>query len=195
MLNVDTAIIVLDRALKVLTHAPNPQKTDDFSESIPLMRTNYAGEVAAQGLYLGAWCFEKDKSRQSFYTHAMEEEFLHLDWCGERVSSLGGRVSYLNPLWFLGAFTMGSLSQVGGDSYALGFVFETEAQVLQHLRSHLDRLPSDDHVSRNIVEKMIEEEALHANDAKNLGAKPLPKMVKQAMHCFGTILTKASEII
>ena len=50
----DEYIIGVDKALKVLTHEPyilskeRPNRT-----SITLMRVNYAGEIAAQGLYLG----------------------------------------------------------------------------------------------------------------------------------------------
>lgn len=189
----DTSLIFIDRALKALTHSRSGKSKDHFPASIPLMRTNYSGEIAAQGLYLGAWLFEKDPRLAQFYSEAMYEEFEHLDWCGRRVSELGGKVSIFNPVWFMGACMMGAVSQLGGSRYALGFVHETETQVLEHLKSHLERLPEEDKVSREIVEKMISDESSHAGEALHLGGKPLPSFIKEGMSSFGRILTSFSE--
>lgn len=191
----DRCIVILDRSLKALTHEPSEDLVEHFPESIPLMRVNYAGEIAAQGLYLGAWSVTQDQTLQDFYIHAMEEEYQHLEWCGQRVKALGGRVSLFNPVWFFGACVLGATSQLCGSQYALGFVEETETQVLAHLASHKQRLPEDDQKSRAVVEKMIEEEEAHGNHAHRLGAKPLPAMVKRLMHYGGKILTTVSERI
>ena len=58
--------------------------------------------------------------------HAMDEEFEHLELCGNRVYSMGGSLSAFNPIFFSGAFIMGATSQLLGAGYALGFVQETE---------------------------------------------------------------------
>lgn len=189
----DNRIILLDRMLKVLSHSKTASVSEKHPESIPLMKANYAGEVAAQGLYLGAWTFEKNPEMSYFYKNAMLDEFKHLDWCGERIDALGGKPSILNPLWFIGAYCMGAISQVAGRQYALGFVSETEKQVLEHLKSHLDRLPTKDIISKNIVEKMIKEEAEHADEAKELGGIPLPLPIVSIMRFCGKVLTHFSE--
>lgn len=191
----DRFIIALDKTLKVLTHSPVSVVTDCFPSSIPLMRANYAGEVAAQGLYLGAWLCESDPFLSSFYEEAMRDEFRHLEWCGKRVNALGGRISFFNPVWFIGSVSVGVVSRMAGAQYALGFVSETEKQVLVHLRTHLTRLPKDDIISREIVAQMVLEEAEHADEAKVLGGVELPSMIKTSMHMMGRILTHFSEIL
>lgn len=184
-------ITIADKALKALSHQSRDSGSSNHP-SIPYMRVNYSGEIAAQGLYLGAALFEKNQAHYQFYLQACDEESLHLDWCGERVAQLGGRVSRFNMLWFLGGFFMGAGSRVFGSGYALGFVEETEHQVLSHLHSHLKQLPVDDEVSRGIVQQMIIDEQSHGSCAKEMGAKPLPEFVKSAMHLFGRVLTGVS---
>lgn len=191
----DKAIIFADRALKVLTHEVVGEKQDNFDQSIPLMRANYAGEVAAQGLYLGAWFLESHPYNQIFYTQAIDEEFRHLDWCGLRLAQLGGSVSVFNPVWFFGACIMGMTSQAMGAKYALGFVYETEKQVLSHLRAHLKRLPQLDICSKRIIKEMIKEESEHADAALIRGGVGLPRFIRASMHQFGQILTQVSERI
>lgn len=156
------------------------------------MRVNYAGEVAAQGLYLGADLFEKDVALSQFYKHSMQDEFVHLDWCGSRLKSMGGRRSVFNPLWFFGSFSIGMCTQAFGSQYALGFVEETEKQVLMHLEGHLTMLPGEDIASRKVLENMIEDEKSHGNEAHSLGAKSLPKPICDLMHTFGKVLTTLS---
>lgn len=189
----DDIIIAIDRGLKTLSYEASGEKKDVFAQSIPLMRANYSGEVAAQGLYLGAWLMETDGSLREFYEHAMDEEFRHLRWCGDRVQDLGGEVSRSTPLWFFGACVLGAASRVCGKQYALGFIVETEKQVLEHLASHRQRLPKEDHKSHAIIEKMIAEEQAHGDDAFSKGASVLPSLVKTAMHYAGRVLTTTSE--
>ena len=104
----DKCIFVVDKALKALTHSTNTGQIEPADEeSISLMRVNYSGEIAAQGLYLGAGLVENDIKLQSFYSHAMIEEFEHLEMCGQRIYQMGGEVSVFNPVWFAGAFMLG----------------------------------------------------------------------------------------
>lgn len=181
------------KVVKAVTYRP-PPKAPEMQRplSIRLMRVNYAGEVAAQGLYLGALCFAKEPYLQKFCRHAADEEFVHLEWCGQRVSSLGGDVSVFNPLFFAGAFVLGGVSSLFGSRYALGFVEETERQVLEHLRRYEQRLPSDDITSKKIIAQMIEDEAEHGNQASLLGAAPLPEPIKDMMSFMGHVLTSLS---
>ena len=64
---------------------------------------------------------------------------------------LDSRTSLLAPLWYAGSFAIGALTGLAGDRTSLGFVAETEKQVVEHLDSHLDQLPVDDERSRRIV--------------------------------------------
>ncbi|MGB1556994.1 MAG: 2-polyprenyl-3-methyl-6-methoxy-1,4-benzoquinone monooxygenase, partial [Oceanococcaceae bacterium] len=109
-----------------------------------LMRVNHAGEVAAQGLYLGQAAQARRPAIREHLLQAAEEEKEHLRLCRQRLDELGSAPSLLDPLWFAGSYALGATAARFGDAVSLGFVAETEAQVEQHLDSHLQRLPPAD---------------------------------------------------
>ena len=74
---------------------------------------------------------------------------------------LDSRTSLLAPVWYAGSFAIGALTGLAGDRTSLGFVAETEQQVVEHLESHLHDLPADDERSRRIVEQMKDDEDRH----------------------------------
>ena len=74
----------------------------------------------------------------------------------------------------------------------MGFLAETEAQVERHLHGHLERLPVSDVGSRQIVEKMREDEIRHGNSGHALGAAPLPGIVKAAMSAASKVMTRTA---
>ena len=84
---------------------------------------------------------------------------------------------------------MGGISAAFGPEYALGFVEETENQVLDHLRRYVQRLPKEDKASQKVLEQMIIDEQAHASEACHMGAVKLPAPVKDAMSIMGHILT------
>ena len=126
---------------------------------------------------------------------AAQEEVDHLNWCYQRIKQLDSHTSYLNPLWYLGSFTLGLGAGLAGDKWSLGFLAETERQVVEHLESHLERLPENDDVSRAIVLQMAEDEARHADMAVENGAAELPDFIKQAMKVTAGFMTRLSERI
>ena len=82
-----------------------------------------------------------------------------------------------------------------GDKWSLGFLAETERQVVDHLKSHLDRLPENDSDSRKIVEQMVIDEESHALMAEESGAAALPSWIKQTMKMSARVMTGISEKI
>lgn len=154
-----------------------------------LMRVNHAGEVAAQALYSGQALVARDAKTRAALTQAAIEERDHLRWCEERVRELGSHVSYLTPVWHLGSFAIGAAAGLAGDKWNLGFVLETERQVVAHLERHLERLPEKDQRSRRIVSQMREDEARHATTAAAAGAAELPAPVKTAMRYCSKVMT------
>lgn len=164
----------------------------DRQESVRLMRVNHAGEVAAQALYRGQALAARDSGAVNALRQAAAEELDHLAWCGQRIAELGGRPSFLNPLWYAGSFLIGSLAGALGDRASLGFLSETERQVEAHLSGHLDRLPARDLSSRAIVEQMRHDETRHGATAETLGAAPLPGWLKGAMHLTSRLMTQGS---
>jgi len=117
--------------------------------SAALMRVNHAGEVAAQGLYLGQSLSAKSSATKQQMRDAAAEEGDHLDWCAQRLNELGSHTSYLNPLWHTGSIMIGVITGQTGDRLSYGFVEETEQQVMKHLQKHLAELPTQDQKSRH----------------------------------------------
>ncbi len=156
------------------------------------MRVNHAGEVAAQALYRGHALSAGKPELRAHMERAAAEESDHLAWCEQRVRELGGRTSVLNPLWYAGSFAIGALTGLAGDKWSLGFVAETERQVVKHLETHLQRLPEGDEQSRAILEQMRDDEARHATVAIEAGAAPLPEPLKRAMALTSRVMTHSA---
>lgn len=157
-----------------------------------LMRVNHAGEVAAQALYQGHALAARSAAVRAHMLDAAAEERAHLAWCEERLQELGEGPSKLDPLWYAGSFAIGALAGLAGDRWSLGFVEETEKQVSEHLRGHLDQLPADDARSRAIVAAMRDDEERHGREAVDAGAKPLPKPVQELMRAVARVMTRSA---
>ncbi len=157
-----------------------------------LMRVNHSGEVAAQGLYQGHAAVARDARVAGEMHRAAEEETDHLRWCAQRLQELDSSPSRLAPLWYAGAWTIGALSGLAGDRWSLGFIAETERQVVEHLHGHLDRLPVEDERSRAILEKMAEEEAEHGAAATESGGSLLPAPIQGLMRATARIMTRTA---
>lgn len=197
----DALIIGIDRTLRTLAggmsaRRPNPAtsidgacKASDRRHAAALMRVNHSGEVCAQALYQAQAAFSRSETARNALLRSAEEELDHLSWTEERIVELGGRRSVLNPLWYAGAFGIGSVAAVFGEAANLGFLQETERQVVQHLTRHLALLPPSDERSREIVRQMRADEALHAELAGGMGAAELPPPVVAIMRLSARVMT------
>jgi ubiquinone biosynthesis monooxygenase Coq7 len=198
----DRWISGFDRALRAVAGVsqamrPNPAhaiaETDLGSAerrlSAGLMRVNHVGEVCAQALYDAQGRFAADLSIRKHFERAGAEEQDHLAWTAERLRELGASHSLLNPLWYAGAYALGTVAATLGTGPNLGFVMETERQVEAHLASHLERLPAADGRSRAIVAQMRADEAAHSDEARAMGATELPLPVKKAMAAAAKVMT------
>ncbi len=204
---VDEALLQIDRGLRTvfgrpqISERPDPATgidgdttlTDDEARSAAaLMRVNHAGEVSAQALYQGQSLTANLAEVRDKMERAAIEENDHLDWCERRCHELGGHTSNLNPLWYLGSLAIGALAGKAGDRWSLGFIVETENQVVRHLEDHLSRLPPSDQRSRAILEQMKVDEAHHATTALNAGGAELPAPVKGLMALTSKIMTRTA---
>ena len=161
----------------------------DRLRSAALMRVNHAGEVAAQALYAGHAVVARDARVRDAMLQAAAEESDHLDWCETRVAELDSHVSYLTPVWYIGSFAIGAMAGSTGDKWSLGFVMETERQVVEHLDTHLERLPEHDQKSRAILQQMRQDEMRHASAARDAGAGELPLPLRVLMRCCAKMMT------
>lgn len=155
-----------------------------------LMRVNHSGEICAQALYMGQAAVARDHATREQLLHAAQEETDHLAWCAQRLDELHSRPSMLNPLWYAGSHAIGVLAGLRGDGWNLGFVVETERQVEAHLAEHLHTLPASDARSRAIVEVMKTDEARHADNAHDAGARILPAPIPQAMAAVSRVMKR-----
>ena len=184
---VDALIVSFDRALRTLSgiaqparetpaaHLPEtPMSDHERRLAAGLMRVNHTGEVCAQALYAAQALVARDPAIGSRFASAAREEEDHLAWTQQRLAELHDRPSLLNPLWYAGSFAIGAVAGLAGDRVNLGFVVETERQVEEHLTTHLDRLPEQDHKSRAVVDTMRADEARHGAMAQEAGAMSLP---------------------
>jgi len=157
-----------------------------------LMRVNHAGEVAAQGLYQGQSLTAKLEHVKQQMVDAAKEEGDHLAWCEQRLRELDSQPSLLNPLWYAGSLFIGAVAGLAGDRFSLGFVAETERQVSAHLDKHLQNLPLEDKKTRAILEKMHEDESLHAETAQRAGGIAFPPFLQGLMRGVSKLMTKTS---
>ena len=202
----DRFIIDFDTSLAGIFTKPAPSKRKNPAQTMEataldatekrvsqgLMRINHTGEVAAQALYQGQSLTARSLSVRSSLQQSAMEEVDHLNWCKGRLDELGSHTSYLNPFCYLGSFTIGTAAGVLGDKWSLGFVAETEHQVVAHLQSHLQKLPERDKRSRAILEQMQVDEAHHATVAMESGAAELPVMVKKIMTFCSRLMTSTA---
>jgi ubiquinone biosynthesis monooxygenase Coq7 len=205
----DQLLLQIDKAVRTVcgappvTERPNPAQAQPEAEltaderrlAAGLMRVNHAGEVSAQALYQGQALTAKLTEVRDKMERAAMEENDHLAWCEQRLKELDSRTSALNPLWFAGSFAIGALAGLAGDKWSLGFVVETEKQVVKHLEEHLERLPEQDSKSRAVLEQMKEDEAHHATTALQSGGAELPGPVKQLMQLTSKVMTNTAYFI
>jgi len=165
-------------------HAPQARR-----HAAALMRVNHAGEIAAQALYHGQALTARNAQIRESLLDAARDETDHLAWCEQRVRELDSRTSLLAPLWYAGSFAIGAVAGLAGDRTSLGFVAETERQVIEHLESHLHELPADDERSRRIVAQMQADEARHGSEARAAGGGELPGPIRRLMRGTARIMT------
>ena len=205
---IDGLINECDIALKTLsfkksgTDRPYPSDTktlnltkNEKSLSAELMRVNLAGEVAAQALYRGQAMVCKDKDVKAHLIQAGDEETDHLIWCKKRLEDLDGSPSILNPIWYAGSFAIGAFFGSMGEKTSLGFVEETEKQVVKHLERHLDRISPNDSETINILKTMRADEDEHAQEAAENGSKSLSEPTKKFMSLTAKLMTSSSAYI
>ena len=203
----DVVFLLADDALTTLFGRPrttgreNPGATVDEgqlstfekAQSARLMRVNHSGEVCAQALYRSQALTARSDALKKRMVQAAREENDHLRWCEDRIETLGGKKSLLNPIWYAGSFALGAVAGLIGDRWNLGFLAETERQVEKHLEGHLDRLPESDARSRAVVRQMKEDELSHATSALQAGAAELPDLIKNCMRLTSRVMTKTSH--
>lgn len=201
----DVLVSQLDRALRTLSGrhqsrraspaetVPEPELAPDAERhAAGLMRVNHTGEICAQALYQGQAFTARDPLVRQALLEAAAEEADHLAWCEGRLGELESQPSVLNPAFYALSYAMGAATGLLGDKVSLGFVEATEDQVCRHLDRHLDALPAEDARSREIVNRMREDEARHGSEALARGGVAFPAPLKQAMSLLARVMTETT---
>lgn len=201
----DDLIVAFDKGLRTVfvpAQSLRPVPGDELAEAemtgeqrahaAALMRVNHSGEICAQALYQGQALTARNPSAKAALERAAQEETEHLAWTERRIGELGGRKSLLNPAWYAGSFAIGALVGLLGDRWNLGFLAETERQVVRHLEGHLQRLPAADEKSCAVLEQMKEDEARHATSAITHGGGELPEPARLAMRLSSKVMTETA---
>ncbi len=205
----DTILFQVDDTLRTVSGSPRsagrpnpadetPQtnlSTPEQTQSARLMRVNHTGEICAQALYHGQALTAQCPELRAQLTQAAREEGDHLAWCKTRLKELNSHSSLLNPIFYAGSFVIGAINGKVGDGWNLGFLAETERQVVNHLEEHLNRLPPQDQKSRAILEQMRVDEMTHEKDAHNAGGMKLPLPIRLLMRATAKFMTKSTHWI
>lgn len=198
MVSLDNILKELDYAIDVLhnTGSSDVLETnltdEDQKQSQRVMRVNHMGEVCAQALYRGQAMTINDSNTRKIILKMCEEEMNHLTLCENRLTELSGQTSSLNSLWYVSSFLLGAYVGLLDKDKSLGFIYETEDQVEQHLDEYTKKLPSNDDKSRMILEKIKIDESKHKNTAKSLGSSDLSIKVKNLMSLSSKVMKKIS---
>ena len=198
MPSLDNILKELDYAIDVLHNSRLSDEletnltNDDQKQSQRVMRVNHMGEVCAQALYRGQAMTTKDSNTRKIILKMCEEEMNHLTMCGNRLTELSGQTSSLNSLWYASSFLLGAYVGLLDKDKSLGFIYETEDQVEQHLDEYTKKLPSNDDKSRKILENIKIDESKHKNTAKSLGSSDLSIEVKNLMALSSKVMKKIS---
>jgi ubiquinone biosynthesis monooxygenase Coq7 len=148
--------------------------------------------VCAQALYRGQALTADLSDIKHKMSEAASEELDHLAWCNKRLEELNQKPSVLNPLWYGLSFTLGAVAGLAGDKWSLGFVEETEEQVVKHLDEHMDKVSPKDIKTKAILKQMRIDEKAHSKAASDAGAAELPVMAKKSMSIIAKIMTLTS---
>ena len=201
MPNIDNILKEIDYALNVLFE---PVKTDirdvnlksnDKKVSQRVMRVNHMGEVCAQALYRGQAYTTNDTSQKRIILDMCEEEKEHLNMLNLRMNELEGKTSYLNTLWYLSSFAIGTFVGKLEKNKSFGFIYETEDQVEAHLDEYTEKLPDSDQRSKEILNDIKIDETKHKNTAKDHGSVELSDSAKKLMTISSKIMKKMSFYI
>jgi len=198
MPSLDNILKELDYAIDVLHNSRLSDEletnltNDDQKQSQRVMRVNHMGEVCAQALYRGQAMTTKESNTRKIILKMCEEEMNHLTMCENRLTELSGQTSSLNSLWYASSFLLGAYVGLLDKDKSLGFIYETEDQVEQHLDEYTKKLPSNDDKSRKILENIKIDESKHKNTAMSLWSSDLSIEVKNLMALSSKVMKKIS---
>ena len=169
----------------------NERKTRNIS----VLKINHAGEISAQYLYYGQSLLIYEKFTKYFLLKSGKEEKKHLFWCIKYLEIYQSKKSFLYNIWKYGSFSIGLIPSFFNYKYNLGFLIETELQVLDHLNQQISSLSYSEYSLFFILNKMSKDEVKHANNAILLRSKDIPYFLKNVMGMTSFLMLNSSPYI
>ncbi|KPQ29745.1 2-polyprenyl-3-methyl-6-methoxy-1,4-benzoquinone monooxygenase [Halomonas sp. HL-93] len=190
----DQWIYQFDRALRTLappsTGAQSPMPVPPSDEALTafeahhvagVMRVNHSGEVCLQGLYQGQRLFAQRPDASAQMEHSASNDLQHLAFCGERLRQLDSRTSLLAPCFYIASLSIGAATGALSERLGLGVLAASETQAAKRLSEQLEQLPTADHTSQTMLNKMKVAKNHHAQLALEAGGLRLPAPVQWLM--------------
>lgn len=141
-----------------------------------MIRVNQAGEFGARMIYKGQMSALKNNPRAMAALKEMaEQEDAHLKMFNRLVVERKVRPTIMQPLWAIGAYSMGFITALMGEKQAHACTIAVEEVIEEHYQSQLNDLKNDsDTELKDIIQKCKEDETHHKNIATDFGGREAP---------------------
>ena len=162
-----------------------------------IIRVDLAGEKGAIEIYKGQLALIKDENFSKEIKLMLEKEREHLETFSEILVKYKVRPTILDPLWKIGAFSLGIVSAALGKKATMACTEAVEEVIIQHYQNQANYLKGKDEYLRVITEKFAKDEEDHMHKAKeyDTGDDTLHKIFKKGVKAISKIAIKVSERI
>ena len=160
-----------------------------------IIRVDLAGEKGAIEIYKGQLAIIKDKSLSKEIKEMLIKEEEHFKKFSELLVKYKVRPTILDPLWKLGAFSLGIVSASLGKKATMACTEAVEEVIIEHYERQAKYLKGKDEYLRKITERFASDEKEHMHKAKEFdtGTDPFHKTFKFSVKAISKMAIKISE--
>ncbi len=162
-----------------------------------IIRVDLAGEKGAIEIYKGQLAIIKDESLSKEIKIMLKKEEEHLKKFSELIVKYKARPTILDPVWRVGAFSLGVISAVLGKKATMACTEAVEEVIIDHYESQTKYLKGKDETLRKVTEKFAADEKNHMQIAKDYdtGNDPFHRTFKLGVKALSKIAIKISQKI
>ena len=160
-----------------------------------IIRVDLAGEKGAIEIYKGQLAVIRDKRLRKDIKLMLKKEKEHFEKFSELLVKYKVRPTLLDPLWKLGAFSLGAFSAILGKKATMACTEAVEEVIIEHYESQAKFLKGVDNELSKITKKFANDEKDHMIKAKNYGtgSDPLHKAFRVGVKNLSKIAIRVSE--
>jgi ubiquinone biosynthesis monooxygenase Coq7 len=162
-----------------------------------IIRVDLAGEKGAIEIYKGQLAIIKDESLSKEIKIMLKKEEEHLKKFSELIVKYKVRPTILDPVWRVGAFSLGVISATLGKKATMACTEAVEEVIIEHYESQTKYLKGKDENLRKVTEKFAADEKNHMQIAKDYdtGNDPFHRTFKLSVKALSKIAIKISQKI